>query len=191
MNPVVPIGLGIALIAFLLKGKKGDGSDLDFNGPGGGKGGGKGGGTDVPKGPRKGPGGKGDVFGNLDKPPIQWDPSSNQVLIAGDCSVVLVGEMFWPDTKSIVAMEAPSLKETLELSDDNSVVGFVDYLMNEEGLQQPEEIAARIMLEISAYCWDVPPSQWHPAYRMFFEWLMDRLVPYVEEGTIGDFDPNE
>lgn len=187
MTPLVPLGAGVALLLFLFKGKKGGGGSTDPTDPT----------FDPtkpvdPKKPVK-PKKKGgaDVFGDIKNFPADFDPKGNQVRISTDCSVVLVGAGFWPDTKSISAVERETLAETLAVP-GNSVVGFVDYLMNEEGLDQPEDIAARIMVELSSFCWDVPVSQWPPAYAGFFNWLMEeRLVNYVETGTIGDFDPNE
>lgn len=205
---ILPIGGAIAAIVALLiavkKSKEDGGGGTDPGGGGGGGGGtkkpttggtkpstgGGGGGTSKPEEKfRRGPGGIGWIFGS-GTPPAGFKWGSNALFVSNDCELVCVGEMFWPGPEALppkqgpTAIEAETLDQALAIN-GNTAVGFVDYLLAQEGLEQPEEVGARIMAEASPFCWDMPTSQWPAGFSDFFDWLEARLVPYVDEWVNG------
>lgn len=154
---------------------------------------------------KTGPGGKGRVFGGGGGGggglfgggggtppgiPEDFDFGGNGLWISTDCEWVVEGNRFWQEGQ-VNAEERPTLDATLAI-DDNSVLGFVDYLINDQGYQQPEEIAWKILVEASPLCADLDPEQWGEGLAQWFQNFVARLTPYVEEalGGIGSFDPN-
>jgi hypothetical protein len=209
---ILPIGGAVAAIVALLlavKKSKEGGDDTGGDTPGGGGGGGGGskpsGGGSKPSGGKKptpetkfrrGPGGIGWVFGTGDVPP-GFKFGSNAIFVSSDCELVVLGEMFWPGPEALppkqgpTAIERETLDETLAVA-GNTAVGFVDYLLAQEGLEQPEEVAMRILAEASPFCHDMPAASWPAGFRDFHEWLLIRCVPYVDEWVHGiDFGGGE
>lgn len=190
---IIPVGGAIAAIfALLLAVKKnkeagGDGPSAGGDAPGGGgtkpSSGKKSGGTSKAEEKfRRGPNGKGWVFGQ-GTPPADFDWASNNLFVSQDCELVAVGDRFWPETM-LVAIEKETLDQALAVP-TNTALGFVDYLLAQEGLEQPEEIGARIMTEASPWCWEMPTSAWPAGFSDFFDWLHARLTPYMDEWVHG------
>lgn len=176
------LGIGILLLLFLSG--KGGGSDSTNGGalpPST---------TDVP-GRTKGPGGRGDVWRDpkdVSRLPSsgQFDYSGNGLWIDPECGFVVEGDLFWPDPDAFVrVMEpAPTLEATLSLRDDNTALGFVNYLVEQEGVRDPVDIVWRIVDEAAPMCGQVDPEQWGEAMRIWFNDFLDRVTTYLEEEEI-------
>jgi hypothetical protein len=175
MSPVIVVGgiaLGIGILAAALggksKGKKPKPSSVVF---------------------KRGPGGLGWVFGS--GCPAAFNYASNNLWISLDCTSACCGEMFWPGPDALPPGQGPPAEEADTLDavlsiPGNTALGFIDYLIQQEGLEQAEEIAARVITEISPLCADVDPNvDWGDGLRLFHEWLLIRLVPYVDEWVHG------
>ena len=147
--------------------------------------------TDVP-GRKPGPSGRGDVWRiDADVPnlpaPAAFDYAGNGLYIDPDCQFVIEGDLFWPDPRAfvVVSEQAPTLEETLNLRDDNTVIGYVDYLVDELGITDPVEIVWRIVAEASPLCADAnPETDWGEAMRIWFNDFLARITHYLDEGTI-------
>lgn len=159
----------------------------------------------------KGPGGKGKVFGGGNaKPgegpplpedlPEEFDYGGNGIYIDPDFRYVIEGNRFWPsDEFAINAIEYPTLEEVLA-EDDNSVVGLIDYLMNEGGIDQPEGIAwavlehAHRMSNPEAMIGPVALEEteyWGDGLINWYDNFLERVVAYVDEGSIGLDEPED
>lgn len=159
-----------------------------FGGGGGGKGGG---GGSKPK-PKKGPGGStvwGTPPGNT--LPEGFDPGGNGLYIDPECDFVIEGNLFWPTGSQATCIEAESLEQTLAADPENNVCGFLDYLLGTEGLQQPEDIAWRILEEASPWCASADPSMWGLGLQAWYESFVERVVAYVDEYGGIDFGGDE
>lgn len=143
-----------------------------------------------------GRGGDGSVWGadpsSADAPssgPVasEWnafDFAGNGLWISPDCDVVFEGETFWPKTSSYSAIEAPTLAGVLAI-EGNSVIGYVDVLIDQQGFTDPVEIAAQILREASPLCADVDPNLWGAGLRDWFNDFVERLIPLVDESVNG------
>lgn len=174
------LGLLLLVVLFLTGGETTNGGNGNGDTP-----------SKVP-GRKRGPDGRGDVWRDEDDlpslpGPADFDYAGNGIWIDGECQFVIEGDLFWPDDpRFVVAEEAPSVSETLNLRRDNTIVGFIDYLMNEEGEDDPIEIVWRILTEVSPMCADVDPdTQWGESMRIWFNDFLDRVTAHVEEATIG------
>ena len=160
--------------------------------------------TDAPSVPVKpfmpGPGGKGKVYvkgggkGTLPtKLPEGFDFGGNGLYVSVDCDYVIEGNLFWP-TGSLSAVEAPTLEAVLAVSRDNTVVGYLDYLIDTLGYRQPEQVAWKILEEASPMCASVDPAQWGEGLQAWYETFVARVSDYMEEATLlagDDFDPDD
>ena len=144
---------------------------------GGGAGGGGGGGLK----PSKGPGGKGKVWSSSGSVvfPQGFDFAGNGLYIDPTCDFVIEGNLFWPTSSQLDCVEAASLQGVLSIP-GNSVCGFLDYLIDTEGLQQPGEIAFRILQEASPQCASVGSDMWGPGLSAWYENFLDRVIDYTE-----------
>lgn len=153
-----------------------------------------GGSTDVK---RKGPGGKGSVFtapGADPAMPDGFDFTSNRIWISPACDVVLEGELFEPgESFSIVELEAPTLAQALELKSapnlprpDNSVYGYLVYLIDNGIATTPDALASRVLAQASPAC-SGPPSTWSPVITAWHADFSKRIASWVAEtvGAIG------
>jgi hypothetical protein len=125
-------------------------------------------------------------------PPAGWNAQGNGFFISPDCDFILEGKLFEPGANAsyVSAISQPTLSETLAESPDNSVYGYIDYLVDFEGYQGAEEIALQVMREGNSLCADVPIDQWPPALAAWFDSFVDRIEPWVYGATIGEFDPD-
>ncbi len=144
----------------------------------------------VPGRPHKGPDGEGDAWVQPDQrdalPGVtDFDWSGNGFYIDPNCRFVLEGDQFWPDAAafSVMAIEKPTLGQTLAI-EGNSVLGFVDYLINEEGEDDPLEIVWRVVEEASPMCAAVEPEQWSAPMQAWFNDFLDRVTDHAEEAGI-------
>ncbi|MCH9680367.1 MAG: hypothetical protein K0V04_02950, partial [Deltaproteobacteria bacterium] len=99
---------------------------------------------------------------------------------------VIEGNLFWGDNWS--AVEAETLAETLAIA-DNSVVGFIDYLVDTAGTTDPEGVAWTILEEVSPMCTAVDTSMWGEGLINWYDNFLARVVEYLDS-FIG-FDPND
>lgn len=145
--------------------------------------------------PSPGPTGKGTVWGgppgggrpDAGAPKAQWPVfpwDGNALWISPDCDVVFEAEGFWNDGVNVAAIEAPTLGAVLA-EPGNSVAGYVDFLINEQGFTDPVDIAAQILREASPLCADVDPDQWGRGLIAWYNDLVERLIPYVERELGG------
>lgn len=117
-----------------------------------------------------------------------FDFGGNGISIDTDCERVAEGKHFFPfdwSTANTRAEEAPTLDATLSIGRDNTAIGFVDYLVETEGVGDPLVIAARMLDEISPQCASVPEGQWGPQVRAWYGSLVKRITDYVGQETIG------
>lgn len=184
---------GVFLLLFLLGGKKNGSSveppeDGSLNPPPN-----PNPGPDVPS-RRRGAGGRGQVWSrDADTPNLPpasvFDYSGNGLWIDPNCGFVIEGDLFWPKkgAKSYRAVEMPTLDATLRERRDNTAIGYVDYLVDQQGINDPVQIMWMIVDEAAPMCGQVDPSQWGEAMRIWFNDLLRRLTQYLEEDTIGGF----
>jgi hypothetical protein len=131
--------------------------------------------------------------------PEDFDWDSNMFWISPDCDTVVEGYLFetasWQD--SLNAIEAPTLMETLAAETypgmdppDNTVYGFIDYIMTYEGYDSAEGVALRVVQEANALCADVPMDNWPEELSEWFASFVERIGPWVDNnlGEIG-FEP--
>lgn len=137
--------------------------------------------------PKPGPGGGGKVWrlpgsGGGALPSVEeFDYAGNGLFIDPDCQYAIEGNRFWPSAEfGLNAIEAPSLAQTLSIP-DNSVVGFIDYLINVEGFQQPYDVAGRILAEAAPMCASLPDDQWGDGLFAWYGSLVERITRYMEE----------
>jgi hypothetical protein len=118
--------------------------------------------------------------------PAQFDYGGNGLWIDPECGFVIEGDKFWPrvDQFHIVQISAPTLAATLALREDNTVLGFIDYLVDEEGVTDPIAIVWRVLDEAAPMCGQVDPSQWGEALRIWFNDFLERVTAYVTQGEI-------
>jgi hypothetical protein len=127
--------------------------------------------------------------------PEDWDFDSNGFWISPDCDYVLEGWYFetYSWQKTISAIEASTLYGTLQEAPDNSVYGYLAYLINEEGVDTPPQLAIRVMQEASPMCVEVFADQdledWPPGLAEWFESFVERITPWVVEETGIPFEP--
>lgn len=116
-----------------------------------------------------------------------FDFAANGLRFDG-CNAVAEGRHFFPHDWADVdtwAIEAPTLAATLAVQPDNTVMGFIDYLTESEGIDDPAVVAARILEEASPECAAIPQSKWGPAMRAWYASLSRRVTAYVTQETIG------
>jgi len=117
-----------------------------------------------------------------------FDWQGNGLAIDTDCERVAEGAHFFPfnwATMNTRAEEASTLDATLSIARDNTAMGFVDYLTDQEGITDPLVISARILEEASPQCASVPASDWGPHLRSWYTSLVQRVTAYVGQETIG------
>ncbi len=117
-----------------------------------------------------------------------FDFGSNKLWISNDCTVVAEGRHFFPGdwaTTNTRAEEASTLSATLDLGPDNTVMGFIDYLVDQEGIEDPLVVAARILEEASPQCASVTDDTWGEAMRAWYDSLVRRVTAYMTQETIG------
>jgi hypothetical protein len=145
--------------------------------------------------PKKGPGGS-STWGDVPSPSAlpDFDFAGNGIYISADCEYVIEGNQFWGARR---AEEFPTVLETLMAPGDdpkNSIQGWIDYLLNQEGVTDPQVIVERFMREVSPFCWDVAhssgefdPETWGVGMRNWFENFFARVMDHVAtwEGSIG------
>ena len=171
---IIIFGLVLAL-AF---GSKGGGGGLFGGGGGGGSGGGGGGGRVDPK---QGPGGKGTIWSlpgaNI---PANFDFGGNGLYIDPNCEFVIEGNLFWPTGFSAGAEEAPTLTATLNIAPDNSVLGFLDYLIDSQGIRDPYQIGQIVLEEMAPMCAAAPDSTWSPGFASWYQSFVERVSDYID-----------
>ena len=106
------------------------------------------------------------------------DLAPNKVAAGPNCGAIIEGRFFEPASLNlpIDAIEPPlldpSLQQTLDIDPQNSVYGFIDYLMAEEGLDNAWDITEKIMAQVGCPG-EVLESAWATS-------LADRISPWVE-----------
>jgi hypothetical protein len=160
-----------------------------------------------PVGPPKPPGGGGKVvpphkgrgFGGgkwgTGAVPASFNPNGNLLWISPDCDTVAEGAWFMPTLvqaitgNNIDTMDAHLALRSPPGSSDpraqNGIYGFIDYLINDQGYEQPEDVTARIFSEASPMCAAVDPSQWGPALAEWYQEFAGRVAEYVESEMTG------
>ena len=154
------VAIAVALIALLFSGRPSPGGDVPY-----------------PDGSRR--------WG--DEPAPGFRPGTNDLWISPTCDGVAEGRYFFPlawRTEDTNAVEYATLTATLAHSDDNTALGFIDYLVG-MGEARPEEIARWMLLEASPMCATVPQSAWSPAMREWYASLISRIRDYTTQDTIG------
>ena len=117
-----------------------------------------------------------------------FDFGGNGLFIDAECGAVAEGKYFFPfdwDVGVHRAEEAPSLPATLAIGSDNTAMGFIDYLVDREGVSDPLLVAARMLEEVSPQCASVPDTDWGNAMRAWYTSLVDRVSAYMTQDTIG------
>ena len=154
-----------------------------------------------PKAPKpwsRGPGGKGKVFGGgKGKPgegpplpedlPDDFDYAGNGLYVDPNCEYVIEGNIFWPGTTGPIyaSAEATTLDSSLALfGGKNSILGFVDYLVNEQSLgDDPEGIAWTVLEHASPMCTSVEPEgNWGDGLINWYDNFLERIIAYLDEG---------
>jgi hypothetical protein len=143
---------------------------------------------------RRGAGGRGQVWSSDAQTSSlpsagTFDYSGNGLWIDPECGFVIEGDLFWPKkgAKSYAAIEAPTLDATLAARRDNTVLGFVDYLVDTLGYAHPENVVWEIVKQAAPMCEQVDPAQWGEAMRIWFNDFLRRVTTYMNEDTIGGF----
>lgn len=150
----------------------------------------------------KGPGGKGKVFGGgkvtpgAGGPPLpedlpaDFDYAGNGIFVDLNCEYVIEGNLFWPSGGGTIFAEPG---ETLEINTKlqggkNSVIGYIDHLVNVEGFSgdDPEGIAWTVLEAASPMCVSVDPSQWGAGLINWYENFLSRVIDYLEFGIGSD-----
>ena len=160
--------------------------------------------------PRPGVGGKGKVWVDDDDykkkgktkptPPEGFDYAGNQIWISPDCGYVIEGNLFWQSDGGVIMSDgaetvdmALAMKSAPDIeSPDNSVLGFVEYMIEELGVRDPQDAVWEIIRQVSPLCADVDPNKdWGPGMYNWFQNFSARMVDFFEEtlGAIG-FDPD-
>jgi hypothetical protein len=123
--------------------------------------------------------------------PDWFDQNGNSFWVDPECRFVLEGDAFETMSKGqpVSAVAEPTLAETLAAPGSggpkyNSVYGFIDYLIDYEGFDTPEEITLRVLQEGNALCADIPPAQRSQGLAFWFNSFRDRITPYVYD-TLG------
>lgn len=157
----------------------------------------------APKGPKpKGRGYGGGHWGTGNVPAsFNWD--GNQLWISPNCDTVAEGSYFMPAYPAWQAPDGggPTLEATLKKKtgpagssdprDLFQVYSFIDYLVNEQGYQQPEDVVAAIFSEVAPMCAAVDPVQWGSALVDWYTSFSERVAEYVESQLTGiDFEPS-
>jgi len=70
--------------------------------------------------------------------------------------------------------EAPTLQECFNISATTGALGFVDYWLARG--ETPQDIAMRMVEEISPMCASVPSSSWGDGLRRWYEDTVDRII---------------
>lgn len=136
--------------------------------------------------------------------PANFDWDGNQLWISPSCDTVAEGARFMPiaGRMSISDENTPTLQAALALRSPpnapasnkaamNQVYGFIDYLLDTEGYDQPEDVVARIFSDASPMCAAVDPTQWGPALVEWYQSFSDRAAEYVESEMTGiPFEPS-
>ena len=126
-----------------------------------------------------------------------FDPGCNKILFSPDCDWVIEGNRFWQDGRGLefpYAVSYPTVDQTLSYvppgSDDdcvNGIEGWIDYLMDVEGIEDPIVIVQRFMQEVAPFCWDVDPSFWGEGLLAWYNNFLARVTDYVES-VVGGID---
>lgn len=117
-----------------------------------------------------------------------FDFKSNKIWISPNCDEVWEGNLFWDDSE-VAPFE--TVQETLAYNENtqspNSILGFVAYLIDDEGITQPNDIAWRVVEELSPMCVavDDPNKSWGPGLLNWYNNFLDRLIPWIEGYTGG------
>jgi len=117
-----------------------------------------------------------------------FDFAGNGIEVDEECGAVAEGRWFFPfdwATVNTRAEEADTVGGTLAIGRDNTVLGFIDYLTDTEGVTEPEVIAARILEEVAPTCATAPVDSWRPAMRAWYGSLTERVTAYVGQDLIG------
>lgn len=117
-----------------------------------------------------------------------FDFAGNGIEVDDECGAVAEGRWFFPfdwATVNTRAEEADTVGGTLAIGRDNTVLGFIDYLTDTEGVTEPEVIAARILEDVAPTCASVPVDSWGPAMRAWYASLSKRVTAYVGQDFIG------
>ncbi len=117
-----------------------------------------------------------------------FDFGGNGLWIDPECGAVAEGRHFFPHdwaTTNTRAEEASTLAGTLALGRDNTALGFVDYLVDEEGITDPLLVARRILDETSPQCASVSDDSWGEAMRAWYSSLVRRVTDYMLQEAIG------
>ncbi len=114
------------------------------------------------------------------------DLAPNKVAAGPNCGAVIEGRFFEPASLNlpIDAIEPPvldpSLQQTLDIDPQNSVYGFIDYLINVEGINDAWEITEKIMAQVGCPG-EVLESAWGTSLAL-------RISPWVESAGGISFD---
>lgn len=161
-----------------------------------------------PKVPTKGPKPKGRGYGGgqwgTKLPPPNFDWDGNQLWISPGCDAVAEGARFMPISnrlsisdentttlESALALRSPPNAPASNKLAMNQVYGYIDYLIDTENYQQPEDIVARILSEVSPMCAGIDPTQWEQPLIDWYQSFSDRVAEYVESELTGiPFEPS-
>lgn len=177
------LGLGLLFVLFLTGGNgKKNGADTDGDD-------GDDGTPDftpglIPGRKRKGPNGEGTVWVEPDK--IEWIPGyddfdwdGNGLFIDPNCELVAEGDGFWPNAgEEYRSYGGETLEEALAI-EGNQIIGYIDYMVEEEGEDDPIEVVWRILEEASPMCASVDPETWGLALKEWFNDFLDRVTDYM------------
>lgn len=135
--------------------------------------------------PQPGPGNKGDIWappGGDVVVPEDFDFGGNQIYLDPECEYVIEGNLFWPtDAFGIDAEQAPTVTATLNVSPTNTIVGWLDYMIDVQGITDPYQIAAALVAELAPLCADVDESQWSDGFFAWHSSFVDRVTVYLED----------
>lgn len=144
----------------------------------------------------KGGGHGGGQYGSGDIP-LDFDWEGNQLFIGTDCDVVAEAKQFMPSPEGGVnACEYDNLAATLEDPDNqcppqgtNTVYGYIDFMIDQLGMDDPIAIATQILVEAAPFCADLPEQLWPEPLVDWWNGFVERVVDYHEEATGIPFEP--
>lgn len=133
------------------------------------------------------------VWGNGFLPPeveqeFCTNVATNKIWANPDCTMIVEGAFFEPLTLGLplTAIEADTLAGTLAADPENSVYGYIDYLMDTRGLQDTWEIVDAIARNVGLECVNAPPGSLAHAWQQS---LASRIAEYVEDNGGIPFSP--
>lgn len=127
--------------------------------------------------------------------PAGWRWQGNQLWVSPNCDAVAEGGGFAPADKTIAALEATTLAASMQLKSapdlahpDNSVYGFLTYLIEQEGITHAGTLATRVLDEAAPHCKPntlLPLLAYPPVLQAWHADFTQRISQRVDEIAKG------